>query len=281
MKRYVFASQPWTFPEKRGAPLELWTACLLHRQFISHMICSCGESGRLAVYGSLVCFELDLTRISDKFESITLFSAQRDITEKAIKHQKMEHPDRVQVVSLEDYSGLGPLGDMLPTETTYESAMQSILEFKLPPRTEPDSKGFDLVVSSCLLNPIIHQVEHLLQKKDETAAKLIKNLRDKHIVELLRNCRKGGKVQLMFDFVSSKTLPELENATADNIQEMLNDALAKNNYFHGSHPASMKLAIENEPELNELVESHRFTKPWIWDTLDLKRAAMAIELTRK
>ena len=249
-----------------------WDLFASHRECTTRLICeSVGRSQSSAADPSLAILgagngnDLDLKTLAAKFDKIHLFDLDATALE-YLQAKQLDDPEVAQAVVIEspvDLTGAAAELDSLPDELTEAKAVELGAKLQSVNNVLP-GRTFDLVVSTCLLTQLLSHVVHCVGDEAEFKNYLMVKIRDGHLKLMSRLIRPAGAGVLVTDFVSSDTLPELNEATTDQaVLEVSRKAIATRNFFTGANPWAVKdsLAkmIQEPPELPWSI-----APPWRW-----------------
>jgi hypothetical protein len=108
-------------------------------------------------------------------------------------------------------------------------------------------------------------------------------MRAAHLRFLIQAVKPGGWALLIWDIVSSDTLPAILNGpfTRRTVERMAREAIAARNYFSGLPPQLVRQTCETDPWLRTEQVSWRIDRPWVWqDDVAHARIACAMALRR-
>ena len=255
-----------------SATRENWGFFASHRKRTTDLICeSLGRSQSTAADSSLAILgagngnDLDLKTLATKFAKIHLF----DLDPAALEYLQTEQLADLEVarsVVVEppvDLAGAAVELESLTGELTEAKAIELGAKLERVNDVLPDRR-FDLVVSTCLLTQLLNHVVHCVGDEAEFKNYLMIKIRDGHLKLMSRLIRPTGVGVLVTDFVSSDTLPELNEATTERaVLEVARKAIATRNFFTGANPWAVKDSLAKM--IQEPPESPwSIAPPWRW-----------------
>ena len=197
-----------------------WELFASHREHTTRLICEAPQrlessitNPSLAILGVGNGNDLDLKTLATKFAKIHLF----DFDAAALKHlqsQQLSDPAVAQSVVVEppvDLTGASNELENVTDDMPQAKAIELGDKLRNVSNVLPDRK-FDLVVSTCLLTQLLSHVIHCVGDQAEFKNYLMIMIRDGHLKLMSRLVRPAGVGVLVTDFVSSDTLPELNQA---------------------------------------------------------------------
>lgn len=253
-----------------------------HRRQITSLLCELApnHAGRLAILGAGPCNDLDLRKLQVKWPHIDLVDRDTDLVQRGIAAQtnaatglRVIHQDLL-------------LGDPAPQAATSEMNLSvpeighEFLSKVKQARWSSLRSDYDIVASTCLLSQLVHQVIDAVGVDHALFIPTVQALRQQHLWLMAQALRPGGQGLLFCDFVSSETLPELFQATPENLPALLGQALQQNNFFHGLNPGKILQVAREESSLQSCLERVQMSPPWVWFTGDLAYAVVVIKFTR-
>ena len=111
-------------------------------------------------------------------------------------------------------------------------------------------------------------------------ASVILALRRQHLRTMIQSIRAGGFGLVIFDFVSSQTLPELMRFDESILNSALVNAINEKNFFTGLNPFAVQAELQKHPDFLGLVTDVRLHPPWRWDLGHKQFAVSAISFRR-
>ena len=250
-----------------------WELFASHREHTTRLICEAPQrlessitNPSLAILGVGNGNDLDLKTLATKFAKIHLF----DFDVAALKHlqsQQLSDPAVAQSVVVEppvDLTGASNELENVTDDMPQAKAIELGDKLRNVSNVLPDRK-FDLVVSTCLLTQLLSHVIHCVGDQAEFKNYLMIMIRDGHLKLMSRLVRPAGVGVLVTDFVSSDTLPELNQAnTAQAALKVSRKAIETRNFFTGTNPWAVKDSLSKiTPENPALPWS--IAPPWRWE----------------
>ena len=249
-----------------------WELFASHREHTTRLICEATQrfessitNPSLAILGVGNGNDLDLKTLAGKFAKIHLF----DFDSAALKYlqsQQLNDPEVAQSVVVEapiDLTGASNELENVTGDLPQAKAIELGDRLRSVSNVLPDRK-FDLVVSTCLLTQLLGHVVHCVGDEAEFKNYLMIKIRDGHLKLMSRLIRPTGVGVLVTDFVSSDTLPELNEATTERaVLEVARKAIATRNFFTGANPWAVKDSLAKM--IQEPPESPwSIAPPWRW-----------------
>lgn len=254
---------------------DAWEHFSSHRAHVSDLICRLAaklpneaqkESGRpsLAIFGAGNGNDLDVDRLLESFGRIHLF----DLDQHSLDHLKERHcqsslaKKNIQIEPAIDLSGVVTELGQYPQSAT--DAEAEILANKAQNVSEIiDARQFDVVVSTCMLTQLLDSVLKAVGDLHPHKHFLMIALRDGHLKLMSKAIRPGGSGLLVTDFVSSDTLPELEDASGESVLTIARQAIEDRNFFTGTLPWAIKDSL-SKMLLESGDQPWEIHSPWKW-----------------
>ena len=270
----------------------------VHREMISGVIQQCltemptppgpqpGEANRmptLTVWGAGNTNDLDLPAICARFEMVQLIDLDAESLQRARNRTDLSETDRAKLRLVGHCDSTGMLSQlaMLAQGGPHDDVSESTTKFiadavTAAPRFVSDGETqilkTDVVVSACMLSQLIDSVFETLGDDFQSVNDVVLAVRDNHLRMLLDAVDSGSVVALVTDFVSSDTLPALNDEMSS--QEFLDlavGALNAKNFFTGTNPAAIqqRLAALHDAKkgfAGAVSEKLKIvtTQPWRW-----------------
>jgi HPt (histidine-containing phosphotransfer) domain-containing protein len=281
----------------------------LHREMISGVIQHClralaaapnrgpAESDglpTLTVWGAGNTNDLDLPAICARFKMVQLIDLDLESLDRAKQRADLSDADRekLRLVGNCDSTGLLPQLAAL-AQGVEQAANEQTASFiadavKARPRClspgETEIFKTDVVVSACMLSQLIDSVFKTLGDDFERVNDVVLAVRDNHLRMLLDAVDSGSVVALVTDFVSSDTLPELNNEmSSQEFMDLVVGAINAKNFFTGANPAALQqrlAALREDRQGFAGAESGKLkivtTQPWRWKFGSRSFAAVAL-----
>lgn len=258
---------------------ELWDAFATHRRTILQLLHSVSRQpkGDLCVWGAGRTSDLDLIPLSTLFDQIDLVDLRSEVTKAALVQRGFVGNPVVSLLPSTDLTGLSHVwkeSKPRSIEQTIDAIAKEASETVLPIRK------YDVVISTCLLSQIIRHAVETLQPAnidEQQMASVVRILREQHIRLLLAHTQPGGIAILVTDMTSSEALPEL--LSQPEATETLMNKVIQGNHFHGLHPQLIVETLKRQQATGTLA-GFSTSKPWVWDSIDLKYLTMAFQLKK-
>ncbi len=149
-----------------------------------------------------------------------------------------------------------------------------------PSCSEPSTPLVDCIASCCLLSQLVDTLHMGLGQSAEAYIPLVLGLRKQHLKRMHATLSSGGRGVLIFDFVSSLTLPELTRVPSGQIATLLFQALQNKNFFTGLNPFAIQREMQTSAEFTDFADV-TLHSPWRWDIGGKQFGVTAISFSKR
>jgi hypothetical protein len=224
-------------------------------------------AGTVCVLGAGPCNDLSLQDLLDQFETVHLVDLDAEVLKQGVQRQKLPPvvfaQQRVQLWGHQDLVGIDQAlregnADPLPQ---FDAA--GLMEQARGFTWEDLPRPVDVIASTCLISQLISHVVETLGEAHPQFVTLVQTIRKRHIELMLDHLRPGGRGVLIFDFLSSGTLPELVRLSGDPLKKVLSAAIDRGNFFHGLNPQVIYHLFETE--FPDQLNGFWLSPPWVWN----------------
>jgi hypothetical protein len=235
-----------------------------HRARVTALVEGASHGGDLCVLGAGNGSDLDLPALAKRFATLHLVDLDGEALERcragappALRPRLVLHPD----VDLSGFTDrLDEWGDAFPTEAELGRAAQPAIQGILRRLGGP----FDVVVSTCALSQLAAPYHRAWILPAPAWASLHAAVTAVHLATLAGATRPGGTGILIFDVLSSRTVPALRDL--EGAQPEAVAAFAERHTAEGGcmdpEPANLVARLTG---LGRLVQAPRLTPPWLWN----------------
>jgi hypothetical protein len=253
-----------------------------HRQRVMHLLkrVACETAGRLCVLGAGNCNDLQLDELLNTFEKVFLVDIDQTAVASAVARLIPETlRDRIHVAESTDVTGVFDYLQSIDKNDFHATQTNHLLSL-LSHQQHIPMAPFDCIASTCLLSELIDSVFLAMGGNHPALAPVILALRRQHLRMMIQSLRVGGFGLVIFDFVSSQTLPELMRIDERILNSALVDAINEKNFFTGLNPFAVQAELKTHPDFLGLVTDVRLHPPWRWDLGHKQFAVSAISFRR-
>lgn len=248
-----------------------------HRQRVTEEIlrgfCP-GDRARLCILGAGNCNDVDLPALCEVFAEVHLVDVDGEALAEGVARQAPSHRERITTHAGVDLTGM--LNELSP-DLPPDGAIRLLHDYHPTDLPGP----FDMVVSTCLLSQLIEAVVTTYTENDKQLLDLVTAVRRQHIRLMLELTAPGRYGLLVFDFVSSDTVPKLAEATADQLPMLAALLAAHRNHFHGCNPPAVASVFDKDPVFPGKLAGFQLLKPWLWNHGARQYAVAAIKYKMK
>lgn len=259
--------------------VDAWQCAAEHRNRVTQLLIQdTVPGGILEVLGAGNCNDLDLVRLTAHFGMMKLYDIDTDAIAAGVARQS-ESIARFQIMPPTDLSGIIDLLEHQPTRSHERNRWESELTTRL--KSVPSRMGKATVVASvCVVSQMIQDVLNAFASHMH-ALPFIRQLRHRHLHDIVTRLAPGGRGILITDFVSSETVPELAELSPLDLLPAAKQWIESGNFFTGLNPATLAGTLHSDPVLAELTSNVRTLAPWVWNHGARHYAVVAIQFQRR
>jgi hypothetical protein len=239
-----------------------------NRQGVSEELAACIFSGAFAT-------DINLGLLLNYFSRINIVSSDKDLLEKGLATQGLKGSHRVTAVSGIDVGGIS---DRLVTAATTglgsDPGLNELMDAAQTVTWDGLPKQVDVNASVCVLSQLIAQLVESVGEQHDQFLPLVQAVRWRHLQLLLQQLRPGGVGILVFEFVSSDSIPALPQLAGEDLDRTLAAAIDAGNFFHGLNPQVMVGLFQNQ--LRDQIKAFQLSRPWVWKTPERAYAVTAL-----
>ncbi len=225
------------------------------------------ENGRpsLAIFGAGNGNDLNVERLLESFGRIHIFDLDQDALKRfqALHCQSKLSKEVIQIENPIDLSGVNTELEQYPQSAT-DAHVETVANKARTASGVSIDRQFDVVASTCMLSQLLHSVLKSVGDQHPHKNFLMIALRDGHLKLMSRAIRPGGIGLLVTDFVSSDTLPALQEAKDDEtVLAIARQAIDARNFFTGTLPWAIKDSLATML-LESADQPWAIHSPWKW-----------------
>jgi hypothetical protein len=263
---------------------DCWQLYRPHREKVMDLLLrgATDQDQRLCLLGAGNCNDLDLNRLTDHFQEVSLVDIDGEALAAGVAAQQVSNQDRIQIHADVDLTGIVDwLAERRPESSPDGERINQCVERALHVRPITMSAPQDVAASVCLLSQLVESIKIALGEGHPTFLEMVKAVRLRHLRLLVEMARPDGRAVLITDFVSSATCPTLPDVSESQLAEFTARLIRERNFFTGLNPFVLQSLFTSDPWLLSNVESVRLIGPWRWQFPTRVYAVCAIEATRK
>lgn len=235
-----------------------------HRAQVTALVGAASRGGDVGVLGAGNGSDLDLPALAERFATLHLVDLDGEALERcragappALRPRLVLHPD----VDLSGFTEhLDDWGEAFPTEAELGRAAQPAIHGIL----RRLGRTFDVVVSTCALSQLAAPYHRAWILPASDWANLHAAVTAVHLATLVGATKPGGSGILIFDVLSSRSIPALRDL--DGAQPEAVAAFAERHTSGGGRmdpePAGLLARLAG---LGRLARAPRLTAPWLWN----------------
>lgn len=239
----------------------------------------------LCVLGAGNLNDLDLAQLTAFFASVHLVDldgeALRDGLARQASQQTLDPAALARIASRGDVDTSGVLEridgwrpETPPDADSLEMALDAAAT--APP---PLGERFTVVSSVCLLSQLVFTALSALGGGHSRFADFVAALRRRHLQMLLDMTLPGGAAVLIHDFVSSDSLPQMTEISAEQFPAAMQKVAQTANVFFGLSPYRIEYLLRTDPALAGRTASRHWSPAWRWDFGPRSYAVTAVTMT--
>jgi hypothetical protein len=233
---------------------------------------------QLCILGAGHLQDVALAELAEQYREIVLVDLDQPTVTAALTRTEGRAREVCRVMPATDLTGVLELLEGVPTGRVDANQVLSALEAH---QTNLAGGPFDVTISLGLLTQLLQAIVDAGFALQEVPS-LSLALRDKHLRDLVRLTRPGGRCLLVTDIVSSTTAPELLDTSEMDLEPEMARLVAARNFFTGTNPYRIVAVLEEDPAFREEVCDVRLLGPWLWAvTSDRQHLTCAILATRR
>jgi len=243
-----------------------WDHFAAHRRQVTRMLIPDGlqAGGSLCVLGAGNCNDLELPRLLEVFDRITLVDIDAAALNAAVRRQEVQDHPRLNIRGGVDLTGVSSVMGDWPKRPPGPSDVAGCLRsLSTSPRLSIGGP-FDIILSPCLLSQICLYATDALGRSHPRTADLRRGIRQQHLRQLVESLAPGGTGILVIDLVTTDKLGSLLQTHGDRLTEVASRTVGHARHFPGLDPESLTRELLNEPLLRGLAKDIQRVPPWLW-----------------
>ena len=230
--------------ENNRSSRDHWELFRDHRERVGELLRATPPGGRLCVLGAGNCNDLDLPALLAHCRELHLVDLDAAALEHGTTRQGAAPGSALFLHFGLDLTGmLSVMDDWSPAATVTDADLLACIEQPVQ-HVVPRLPGpFDVVASVCLLSQLVGGVSRTVGRDHPRFADLVFAIRAGHFNLLLNLIRPGGMGLLITDFVSSDTVPNLDQLDDDALPYLAETR----NFFDGVNPFVLESLLRTAP----------------------------------
>jgi hypothetical protein len=215
---------------------------------------------RICLLGAGHLHDVVLPELAEQYREIILVDVDESTVTAALTRTEARARKACRVMPATDLTGI--LERLERVQTGVVSAYQ-VISALATHQSVLSGSPFDVTVSLGLLTQMLQAIVDTGFAPDEVPRVSIA-LRDKHLRDLVRLTRPGGRCVLVTDIVSSRTAPRLPRLSETELEAEMASLVATRNFFTGTNPYRIVAVLERDPAFRKDVCDVRLFNPWLW-----------------
>ena len=257
-----------------------WRAFAAHREQVTSRLESMA-AGSLCVLGAGNCNDLDLVRLTARWEEIRLVDIDAEAMQAGVANQfhtagGMGKQGRIEFSAC-DLTGTLEQCHAVAQVSSSENFARLRGALAGLPAVGQLGGPYAAVASSCLLSQLITIFQRAVGETSPELRSLVELVRLQHLRTVAELTAPGGTAVLFTDFVSSDTHPELVDAP----QTVMERVVREQGCFTGMNPLLIQRLLGEAPLASYWAEPPAMSAPWVWDLGPRKYLVTAITCRRR
>lgn len=241
-----------------------WRAFAAHReQITSRLETAAGSS--LCVLGAGNCNDLDLVRLTARWEQIRLVDIDAEAMQAGVANQfhtagGMGKRERIEFSACDLTGTLEQCHAVaqVPSSENFARLRGALAGL---PAVGQLGGPYTAVASTCLLSQLITILQRAVGEASPELRPLVELVRLQHLRTVAELTAPGGTAVLFTDFVSSDTQPQLVDAP----EMVMERVVREQGCFPGMNPLLIQRLLGEAPLASYWAEPPAMSAPWVWD----------------
>jgi hypothetical protein len=260
-----------------------WALYAPHRERVTRILSAtlAGPAQRLCVLGPGNLNDIDLAVLLPSLRDVLLVDVDAEAVRRGLERQGFDADARFRIVAPVDVTGaLTRLADIVPDRPADDASIGGCLQALAGPPGLGLNASCDVVASVGLLTQLIDGVVQTVGDGHPRFWEIVSALRRQHIRLLLDLVRPGGTAMLITEVVSSLTCPALLHVREPELPGVLQEEIARKNFFTGTNPAAVQHLLATEPDLASQLSGVALISPWVWPFGDRSYAVYGVAMRK-
>lgn len=247
--------------ESNRQAADAWARWASHRSHVMAVLRQMPpEMRRLCLLGAGHLHDVVLPELAEQYREILLVDLDEATVTAALTRTEGRAREACRVTPATDLTGVLELLERVATGMADANQVISALAAH---QVDLPSSPFDVTVSLGLLTQLLQAIVDAGFAPDEVP-RVSLALRDKHLRDLVKLTRPGGRCLLVTDIVSSATAPRLFPTNETDLESEMARLVAARNFFTGTNPYRIVAMLEEDPAFSKDVCDVRLFDPWLW-----------------
>lgn len=253
-----------------------WRAFAAHREQITSRLEALAPTPDVSqpsvcILGAGNCNDLDLPRLSARWEHIQLVDIDAEAMQAGVANQfhtapgaARLHQQRIGFTACDLTGALEMCHEITQFPSPQGFARLRAALVQLPALTHLP-KQYSTVASTCLLSQLLEIFQRAIGETSPEFRAVAELIRRQHLRTLASLTAPGGTALLFADFVSSESHPELLEASPEALPEIMDRVLRERRCFPGMNPASICRVLSEAPLASYWQGPPTMSPPWVWN----------------
>ena len=232
----------------------------------------------ISIVGAGNCQDIDLNVLAELFTEIRLIDIDAAAVNLVVSKCPPGVAARIRVFTPIDIAA--PLLSDAAAIMISSESRDAFLSALQTPSVIDKIPVSNVVVSACTLSQLIDTASQIVSPDAPEFLSLIQAVRRGHLTRLLDLTTAGGRALLITDFVSSDTVPALNQTSPTELAKLMFQCLQTGNFFSGLSPAVMQHDLQTITALVQRCASFQIQPPWQWQLGPRSFAVYAVDMLR-
>jgi hypothetical protein len=253
-----------------------------HRDHVTELATSVGSARSICILGAGNGSDVDLDGLARTFEQIDLVDLDGEAMARSYRQSTADVRSKLTLHGDVDLSGmidrLDAWGDAFPEAS--ELARHALGAAHAIVRRI--GRSFDVTLSICVLSQLPIAFQRAWIMSGASWANLIGAIRAVHLATLAGLTRPGGTGVIVFDVLSSREVPELDEIgelSAEALEALVRDEASRGTWILRPDPHELARELSS-PGLAALIREPRVAGPWLWDLGEARQVVYGIVFRR-
>ena len=232
----------------------------------------------ISIVGAGNCQDIDLNVLAELFTEIRLIDIDAAAVNLVVSKCPPGVAARIRVFTPIDIAA--PLLSDAAAIMISSESRDAFLSALQTPSVIDKIPVSNVVVSACTLSQLIDTASQIVSPDAPEFLSLIQAVRRGHLTRLLDLTTAGGRALLITDFVSSDTVPALNQTSPTELAKLMFQCLQTGNFFSGLSPAVMQHDLQTITALVQRCAAFQIQPPWQWQLGPRSFAVYAVDMLR-
>jgi hypothetical protein len=282
MAKYEYTGSPYMQRDVRSHHNKsLWELGQNHRKFITHYLTAhdaVAPEETLGIWLAGAGIELDLPKLLGRYSHIEILANHPDRVKELAVWQKVDSNPGVSISPrmVEPFFALQQ--SIKATRATASAdQLNSLLQLLQTTPPMPTKGSLDCLASIDLYTSEMIENIFAIGETHPRLMDLVQAQRAYHFRKMLAAMKTGGRGVVIFQVVTSESLPILTQMGSARLPDILAKSILDKNFLTGCNPMTMQRWLQNDESIKSQVRDVVVLNPWIWETWEGIAAMIAVE----